>query len=123
MCEKTNHIKLCTCSGINYSKGNSWQLNKSAEQRDIVGSFVDAEGLLDLKLDYLISERLLFDLNNYEVFDFYYKPSRNDLVTINLEMKTFHFLYNGIQFEEVDESDLNWKGTHLKSGKLKLQVL
>ena len=120
MCQRSSHIKLCTCGGMNFSKRNSWQLNKAAEQNHIDGVFVQTDGLIDLELDHLISERLLHDINNHEVFDFYYQPTDGDLLTINIEKRTYHFFNNGTRFVELEDREIQWKGTHLRSGKIKI---
>ena len=121
MCDKTSHIKLCTCGGMNFSKRNSWQLNKAASEIHIVGEWLLPEGLTEFSLPSLISERLERDINKHEVFDFFYQPTTGDLLTFNLDNHTFYFFYNGDRFREVDEDHLEWKGTHVRSGKVKIQ--
>jgi hypothetical protein len=121
MCEQSSHIKLCTCGGMNFSKGNSWQLNKAASEIHIVGEWLWFEGLAEFNLPSIIAERLTHDLNSHNVFDFFYQPAKDDLLTLNFDHLTFYFLHNGEKFRSVNEDHLEWKGTHLRSGKVKLQ--
>ena len=121
MCVQTSHIKLCTCGGMNFSKGNSWQLNKAASQTHVVGELLLFEGLADFSLPSLIAERLVHDINTQDVFDFFYQPALEDLLILNLDHLTFYFLHNGEKFQQVDEDDLKWKGTLMRSGKVKSQ--
>ena len=106
MCVQTSHIKLCTCGGMNFSKGNSWQLNKAASQTHVVGELLLFEGLADFSLPSLIAERLVHDINTQDVFDFFYQPALEDLLILNLNHLTFYFLHNGEKFKQVDEDDL-----------------
>ena len=121
MCVQTSHIKLCTCGGMNFSKGNSWQLNKAASEMHVVGEWISPEGLTEFSLTSLIADRLEHDINTHEVFDFFYQPAENDLLTFNVDHRTFYFLYSADRFRSVDEGHLAWKGTHVRSGKLKSQ--
>ena len=124
MCRSNTHIKLCTCEGLNFSKGNSWQLNKSASKHDIVGSFIQSEGprLFDFSIFSVVEDKLLFDINNYDVFDFEYRPQENDLLTINVEMNTFVFIHDGQKFSTGESFSLKIasEGKYLRSGKVKI---
>ena len=126
MCKSNTHIKLCTCEGLNFSKGNSWQLNKSASMHDIVGTFIQIEGphLFDFSISSVVEDKLLFDLNNHDVFDFDYQPKEDDLLTINVELKTFLFIHDGTNFRKVykDETGLASEGNYVRSGKVKLSA-
>lgn len=121
MCRSSTHIKLCTCEGLNFSKGNSWQLNKAASESVVVGTFIMEDGseqLSDFSIETVLEDKLLFDLNNHDVFDFEHEPQVDDLLTINVEMKTFHFIYGYKLWNKVD--GLNSQGSYVKSGKVKL---
>ena len=126
MCKSKFHIKLCTCEGLNFSKGNSWQLNKSASKHDIVGTFVQIEGphLFNFSISSVLEDKLLFDLNNYDVFDFDYQPIEDDLLTINVELKTFLFIHDGENFCPVykDGNPLASEGNYVRSGNVKLST-
>jgi hypothetical protein len=121
VCAPTTHIKLCTCDGLNFSKGNSWQLCSAASEYDIVGSYVLPEGLFEFDLQKIVRERIEHDINNCNVFDFSYQPKINDLLTINIEKLTFQFIFNGEKFRGTYEDTIEWNGSYVRSGKVKIK--
>lgn len=86
MCETGPHFKLCTCD-ISDLCINHWELVRGSTfgEAMAVGSFLPP---LDVGEAQPISEasffldRLLFDLNNVDVFDFDYSPKEGDLLNV-----------------------------------------
>ena len=78
----------------------------------------DSEQLSDFSIETVLEDKLLFDLNNYDVFDFEHEPQVDDLLTINVQMNTFHFIYSYGLWNKVDS--LTSQGSFVKSGKVRL---
>ena len=98
MCTTGPHFKLCTCSDTSELR-DYWVLTTDNNKIDtgVVGSIcmpVDLGGPSLFSNDSFIQERLEFDLNNADVFDFEYEPKEGDKLTVHFK-----------QFEEECEED------------------
>ena len=84
MCSVGSHFKLCTCS-IDETFQNFWILKTGNTHilNDMVGKIVrppDIGEITKLDLESFIIGRLLYDLNNTNIFDFDYTPKVGDKI-------------------------------------------
>tara|TARA_Y100000385_G_scaffold212224_1_gene220426 strand:+ start:79 stop:495 length:417 start_codon:yes stop_codon:yes gene_type:complete len=89
MCTPSPHFKLCTCSEAPV-RSNYWKLTRGNQEvhLDVVGKFLpppDIDEAVHFDAAYFVIERLEFDLNNSDVFDFEYNPNEGDMIE-------FHFM-------------------------------
>ena len=91
MCKDLREYKLCTCSSKIDKTKPYWVLSKRIPALitlDVVGTLImpDEQFLLT-------EDRLLFDLNSKNIFDFDYQPLENDILIVFDGEFTYEFIY------------------------------
>ena len=89
MCKTGPHFKLCTCSSI-HPRTNYWKLTRGNKKYDsgVVGLIMSPEDMTrPMRFDaaFFVQERLEFDLNNNDTFDFRYQPEEGDKIEFHFE--------------------------------------
>ena len=84
MCSTGPHFKLCTCASIESSQ-NYWILTTGNKHvfNGVVGLIVPPAATPDASefdLESFITDRLIHDLNNTNIFDFEYTPKVGDKI-------------------------------------------
>ena len=101
MCKDLREYKLCTCSSKIDKTKPYWVLSKRIPvliTLDIVGTLITPDE------QFLLTEdRLLFDLNSKNIFDFDYQPLENDILIVFDGEFTYEFIY------EKNELYYKWK--------------
>ena len=91
MCKDLREYKLCTCSSKIDKTKPYWVLSKRIPvliTLDIVGTLITPDE------QFLLTEdRLLFDLNSKNIFDFDYQPLENDILIVFDGVFTYEFIY------------------------------
>ena len=111
MCTPSDHIKLCTCDDVEKGSSKTWCLHSSEHLMLPVGDFVFSdENFREFNVNGYLESKILDDLNNVQVFDFDYSPSKNDVLTIYLNRRVFTYVFIGITWisvkaDQVDEPD------------------
>ena len=108
MCDPVNHIKLCTCAAVKEKKNKTWRLVTGSTYRNIVGSFLPpSDETVEFNLGSYLEAKIESDLNNYDVFDFKYKPIGGDTLTIWLNNREYHFAMFGGTFVSLPKNHFN----------------
>ena len=127
MCKTGPHFKLCTCSSI-HPRTNYWKLTRGNKKYDsgVVGLIMSPEDMDQPKhfdAAFFVQERLEFDLNNNDSFDFQYQPEEGDKIEFHFEeldnegFKTaFVFVEGRFRTEEMGEDYCD--GTTLSEGDI-----
>ena len=99
MCE-IGEFKLCTCSGeIDESKPH-WILEKLFINKNEVNQVTIGM----CRHEYIFNVDFVLDkLNTSNPFDFEYKPSQKDILTINFENVGFTFIYTNKKWRIFDD--------------------
>ena len=84
MCSTGSHFKLCICASIESSRDH-WILTTGNKHvcNGVVGLIVsptDMPGASEFDLESFITDRLIYDLNNTNIFDFDYTPKVGDKI-------------------------------------------
>ena len=118
MCKTGPHFKLCTCSSI-HPKTNYWKLTRGNKKYDsgVVGLILAPEDLNEPRqfdAAFFVQERLEFDLNNNDIFDFEYSPEEGDKIEFFFEEldndgfeTAFVFVKGYFRTEEMGEEYMN----------------
>ena len=89
MCEAGPHFKLCTCSELPL-RSNYWKLTRGNKEAytNAVGSIMrppDIDEAVHFDAANFVLERLEFDLNNTNAFDFEYDPKERDKIEFHFD--------------------------------------
>ena len=89
MCSTGPHFKLCTCASIESSQ-NYWILTTANKHvfNGVVGLIVPPAAMPDTSefdLESFITDRLIHDLNNTNIFDLNYTPKAGDKICFFFE--------------------------------------
>ena len=89
MCEAGPHFKLCTCSELPL-RSNYWKLTRGNKEvyTNAVGSIMrpaDIDEAVHFDAANFVLERLEFDLNNTNAFDFEYDPKEGDKIEFHFD--------------------------------------
>lgn len=99
MCD-IGEFKLCTCSGSIDENEPHWILEKLSINKNEINEVII--GLY--RFEYLHNvDYVLEKLNTSNPFDFDYKPSQKDILTINFEDVGFTFIYTNKKWRIFDD--------------------
>lgn len=121
MCNPINHIKLCTCGAVDEKKNKTWQLVRGSTHIRVVGDFMppSVEPVKFNLGDYL-EAKIVSDLNTYDVFDFEYKPTSGDTLTIWLNNREHHFAVLDNEFVSMPKDLFLNDGSLSKAGQVRV---
>ena len=121
MCIPVNHIKLCTCGEVEPKQNKTWRLVRGSTQIAVVGNFLPPSGRpVEFNIGAYLESKIETDLNNFDVFDFEYKPEENDTLTIWLHNREYHFVVVGGEYRSIPKYWFLDGGTVASAGKVKL---
>ena len=106
MCEVFQEYELCTCSDKIDKSKPYWILNKGIPKKDerglsILGTLIYTEEEI---LREITEDRLLFDINSKNIFDFDYHPSENDVLKLFDGKFNYHFINSNNKWRVFDMS-------------------
>ena len=102
-------------------KNKTWRLVTGSTYRNIVGSFLPrSDQPVEFNLGNYLEAKIESDLNNYEVFDFKYKPIAGDTLTIWLSNREYHFAMFGGKFVSLPKNHFLDDGKLSKAGQVRL---
>lgn len=97
MCDLNGPIRFCTCNAQIDTAKPHWTLKTDCKrsytnlEQEIMGTFSSK---------FMLSLEFLSRLNSENLFDFEYRPSQNDILTLMLSSNQSHtFIYNSGQWE------------------------
>lgn len=121
MCNPVNHIKLCTCDSVEEKRNKTWHLVTGSTYMSVVGSFLHpSDQPVEFNLGNYLEAKIESDLNNYDVFDFEYKPIEGDTLTIWLNNREYHFAMFGEKFVSIPKDWFLDDGKFAKAGTVRL---